>query len=95
MTAGSGTTAGNISGGATSPANSWNRTYPLTADAAAAQVANEFVYWTTTIAEGYTVNITSFTGLTLAKTGTAGPTSAELYSAEVCIKKACMYISMV
>ena len=79
MTAASGTTAGNISGGATSPANSWNRTYPLTADAAAAQTANEFVYWTTTIAEGYTVNITSFTGLTLAKTSSAGPTSAELY----------------
>ena len=75
MTAGSGTTAGNT----TSPANSWNRTYPLTADAAAAQAANEFVYWTTTIAEGYTVNITSFTGLTLAKTTNAGPTSADLY----------------
>ena len=75
MTAGSGTTAGNT----TSPANSWSRTYPLTADAAAAQVANEFVYWTTTVAEGYTVNITSFTGLTLAKTTSTGPTSAELY----------------
>jgi autotransporter-associated beta strand protein len=79
MTAGSGTTAGNTSGGVTSPANAWGRTYPLTADAAAAQTANEFVYWTTTIAEGYTVNITSFTGLTLAKTSSAGPTSAELY----------------
>jgi len=79
MTAGSGTTAGNISGGVTSPSNTWNRTYPLNADAAAAQTANEFVYWTTTIAEGYTVNITSFTGLTLAKTSSAGPTSAELY----------------
>ncbi|MBJ7391578.1 MAG: autotransporter-associated beta strand repeat-containing protein, partial [Chthoniobacterales bacterium] len=79
MTAGSGTTAGNTSGGVTSPANTWNRTYPLTADAAAAQAANEFVYWTTTVAEGYTVSITSFTGLSLAKTSSAGPTSAELY----------------
>lgn len=79
MTAGSGTTAGNISGGVTSPSNTWNRTYPLNADATAAQTANNFVYWTTTVAEGYTVSITSFTGLTLAKTTSAGPTNAELY----------------
>lgn len=75
LTSGLGTTAGN----STSPANSWNKTYPLTADSTAAQAANNFIYWTTTVAEGYTVSISSFTGLSLAKTSTGGPTGAELY----------------
>ena len=75
MTAGSGTTSGN----STSPSNTWNRTYVLYSDASAAQTANSFITWTTTVAEGYTLTISSFTGMTLAKTSTAGPTSAELY----------------
>lgn len=79
MSAAAGTTAGNISGGVTSPANSWNRTYVLYADAASAQAANSFITWTTTVSDTYTLTISGFTGLTLAKTSTAGPTSAELY----------------
>lgn len=79
MSAGAGTAAGNISGGVTSPANTWNRTYVLYSDASAAQTANSFITWTTTVAEGYTLTISGFTGMTLAKTSTAGPTSAELY----------------
>ena len=79
MSAGAGTTLGNISGGVTSPANTWNRTYVLYSDASAAQTANSYITWTTTVAEGYTLTISSFTGMTLAKTSTAGPTSAELY----------------
>ncbi|MBJ7259134.1 MAG: autotransporter-associated beta strand repeat-containing protein [Chthoniobacterales bacterium] len=79
MTAGAGTLAGNISNGVTSPANTWNRTYSLFADPSAAQTANSFITWTSSVSEGYTLTVSSFTGLTLAKTSAAGPTSAELY----------------
>lgn len=88
MTAGSGTTVGSISNGVTSPPNSWNRTYnpgslvkgsayPYT-NATASMGANMFITWTTTVSDTYTLTVTGFTGLTLAKTS-EGPTSAELY----------------
>jgi autotransporter-associated beta strand protein len=92
LSAGAGTGAGNLSGGTTSPANSWNRTYPVTngttvvsgttfpyTDAAGSMAANLFVTWATTVSENYTLTVTNFTGLTLVKTSSAGPTSAELY----------------
>lgn len=72
-------TGGGTTGNTTSPANTWNRTFTLTADAAAAQAAGNYFSFTTTAAAGYTVSISGITGLNLGKTSTAGPTSAALF----------------
>lgn len=72
-------TGGGSTGNTTSPANTWNRTFSLTADAAAAQAAGNFFSFTTTAAAGYTVSISGITGLNLSKTSTAGPASAALF----------------
>lgn len=72
-------TGGGTTGNTTSPANTWNRTFTLTADASAAQAAGNFFSFSTTAAAGYTVSISGFTGLNLSKTTSAGPTSAALF----------------
>ena len=92
MSAGTGSGLGNISGGTTSPANTWNRTWPSTngavyvngqafpyTDANGSMGAGLYITWTTTVNENYKLTITNFSGLNIAKTSSAGPTSAELY----------------
>ena len=78
LSAGSGTGTGNT----TSPANTWNRNWPSTnspstltngapfpyTDAGGSMGANLFISWTTTVSEGYTMTVTNFIGLFLAKT---------------------------
>lgn len=71
-------TAGGTAGNSTSPSGTWNRTFPLNADANAAQTAGNFFSWTTTAEAGYVVTINGFTGLNLSRT-TTGPANAELW----------------
>lgn len=72
-------TGGGTAGNSGSPANTWNRTFVLSSDAAAAHTAVSYYSWTTTAAAGYTLSFDGLTGLNLAKTSTAGPSSAELW----------------
>jgi len=75
MTKGSGVSTGN----STSPSGTWNGTYATAAaDGSSALLAGNYIEWSTTIQEGYTVSFAGFAGLTLSKTST-GPTTAELY----------------
>jgi autotransporter-associated beta strand protein len=69
---------GGTAGNATSPANTWNRTFAATTDFDAAQAAGNYFSFTTTVAAGYTATFTGVRVLTLSKTSTA-PTSAGLF----------------
>ena len=69
---------GGSGGDPSSPANTWNRTFAVSADFAAAQTAGNHFSFTTTVASGYTANFTGVTVLTLSKTSNA-PTSAGLF----------------
>ena len=66
-------------GNSTSPANTWNRTYPTAFTTAEDSMAgNQFLFWTTTVDAGYSASFTGLTGLSLSRTS-VGPTSAELW----------------
>ncbi len=75
---GSGLTGGGTTGNSGSPANTWNRTFTVTADFAEAQTAGNFFSFTTSAEPGYTVSISGMTGLNLSRT-TIGPTTAGLF----------------
>jgi autotransporter-associated beta strand protein len=69
---------GGAPGDPSSPANTWNRNFAVSADFDTAQTAGNYFSLTTTIAAGYTANFTGVTILTLSKTSNA-PTSAGLF----------------
>lgn len=69
---------GGAGGDPSSPANTWNRNFAVSADFDTAQSAGNYFSVTTTIAAGYTANFTGVTILTLSKTSNA-PTSAGLF----------------
>lgn len=76
LTAGSGTALGNL----TSPAGTWNRTWPVTQviDAASALSGGYYFQWTTVISSGYKIDFTNLSGLSCIRT-TSGPQNAALY----------------
>ena len=75
MTAGAGTTTGN----STSPANTWNRTFPTLYTTSTDAIAGGDTFtWTTTADPGYTVSFNGLTGMNLSRTST-GPNLAELW----------------
>ena len=76
MTATSGsTTTGNTS----SPAGTWNRTYPnVQTSATASLAAGNWITWTTTASAGYEYSFNGLTGLNINRTST-GPTNAALF----------------
>ena len=66
-------------GNSGTPSGTWNGTYATAAaDGSSALLAGNYIEWSTTIEEGYTVSFAGFAGLTLSKTST-GPTTTELY----------------
>jgi len=69
---------GGTTGNSTSPSNTWNRSFTLSADVAAAQTAGNYFSWTTTVAAGCSVTFNGLSGLNLSRT-TSGPTSVELW----------------
>ena len=76
MTALSGSTT---TGNATSPAGTWNRTYPFTQTSATASLAaGMWITWTTTASSGYEYSFNGLTGLNINRTST-GPTTAGLF----------------
>ncbi|AKC82001.1 hypothetical protein IMCC26134_03000 [Verrucomicrobia bacterium IMCC26134] len=75
---GSDLTVGGATGNSTSPSNTWNRSFALSADVGAAQTAGNYFSWTTTAAAGYTITFNGLSGLNLSRT-TTGPASAELW----------------
>jgi hypothetical protein len=69
------TTTGNT----TSPAGTWNRTYPNTqATGTGSLAAGNWITWTTTAAAGYEYSFNGLTGLNINRTST-GPTTAGLF----------------
>lgn len=76
MTATSGsTTTGNTS----SPAGTWNRTYPtIQASATASLAAGSWITWTTAASTGYEYSFNGLTGLNISRNST-GPTTAALF----------------
>lgn len=76
MTATSGSTT---TGNTTSPAGTWNRTYPNTqATGTGSLAAGNWITWTTTAAAGYEFSFNGLAGLNINRTST-GPTQAALY----------------
>lgn len=66
-------------GNSTSPSNTWNRTISTVVTTAAdAMTAGNYFQFTTSAAEGYKVNFSGITGLSLSRTSN-GPTSAGLF----------------
>ena len=80
MTATSGsTTTGNTS----SPAGTWNRTYPNTQTSATASLAaGNWITWTTTASTGYEYSFNGLTGLNINRTSTGPSTAALFYSTD-------------
>ena len=76
MTATSGSTT---TGNSTSPAGTWNRTYPtIQASATASLAAGNWITWTTTASTGYEYSFNGLTGLNISRNST-GPTTAALF----------------
>ena len=76
MTALSGSTT---TGNTTSPAGTWNRTYPNTqASATASLAAGSWITWTTAASTGYEYSFNGLTGLNISRNST-GPTTAALF----------------
>lgn len=76
MTAVSGSTT---TGNTTSPAGTWNRTYPNTQTSATASLAaGNWITWTTTASTGYEYSFNGLTGLNINRNST-GPTTAALF----------------
>lgn len=76
MTGSGGTTT---TGNTTSPAGTWNRTYPSTqATGTGSLAAGNWITWTTTAATGYEYSFNGLTGLNINRTST-GPTTAGLF----------------
>ncbi|MES2465807.1 MAG: autotransporter-associated beta strand repeat-containing protein [Verrucomicrobiota bacterium] len=75
---GSALTGGGTTGNSGSPANTWNRTFTVTADFAEAQTVGNFFSFSTSAEPGYTVSISGMTGLNLSRTS-IGPTTAGLF----------------
>jgi autotransporter-associated beta strand protein len=76
MTALSGSTT---TGNTTSPAGTWNRTYPNTqASATASLAAGNWITWTTAASTGYEYSFNGLTGLNINRTST-GPSNAALF----------------
>jgi len=76
MTASSGSTT---TGNTTSPAGTWNRTYPnVQTTATASLAAGNWITWTTTAATGYEYSFNGLTGLNINRTST-GPSTAGLF----------------
>jgi autotransporter-associated beta strand protein len=76
MTGSGGTTT---TGNTTSPAGTWNRTYPnIQATGTGSLAAGNWITWTTTAASGYEFSINGLTGLNINRTST-GPTTAGLF----------------
>ena len=76
MTALSGSTT---TGNTTSPAGTWNRTYPtIQASATASLAAGNWITWTTTASTGYEYSFNGLTGLNISRNST-GPTTAALF----------------
>jgi autotransporter-associated beta strand protein len=80
MTATSGSTT---TGNATSPAGTWNRTYPNTQTSATASLAaGNWITWTTTASTGYEYSFNGLTGLNINRTSTGPSTAALFYSTD-------------
>ena len=76
MTALSGSTT---TGNTTSPAGTWNRTYPtIQASATASLAAGSWITWTTAASTGYEYSFNGLTGLNISRNST-GPTTAALF----------------
>ena len=76
MTALSGSTT---TGNTTSPAGTWNRTYPtIQASATASLAAGNWITWTTAASTGYEYSFNGLTGLNISRNST-GPTTAALF----------------
>ena len=76
MTATSGSTT---TGNSTSPAGTWNRTYPtIQASATASLAAGNWITWTTAASTGYEYSFNGLTGLNISRNST-GPTTAALF----------------
>ena len=76
MTATSGSTT---TGNATSPAGTWNRTYPnVQVTGTGSLAAGNWITWTTTAATGYEYSFNGLTGLNINRTST-GPQNAGLF----------------
>ena len=66
-------------GNATSPAGTWNRTYPnVQATGTGSLAAGNWITWTTTAATGYEYSFNGLTGLNINRTST-GPQNAGLF----------------
>ncbi|MBU6308911.1 MAG: autotransporter-associated beta strand repeat-containing protein [Planctomycetes bacterium] len=80
MTATSGSTT---TGNSTSPAGTWNRTYPnIQTSATASLAAGNWITWTTTASTGYEYSFNGLTGLNINRTSTGPSTAALFYSTD-------------
>ena len=76
MTGSGGTTT---TGNTTSPAGTWNRTYPnIQATGTGSLATGNWITWTTTASTGYEYSFNGLTGLNINRTST-GPTTAGLF----------------